>query len=62
MYILGGIAKSPPQVSGKKQRDTAAADAEMKAKQAQSENATKEAEEIGPADILAQEDDEDVIF
>lgn len=57
------------QVAGKKQRDNAIADAEMKARR--EALAEKEAAEKGdapkeddstPADILAADDDEDVIF
>ncbi|KAI1848185.1 hypothetical protein JX265_011769 [Neoarthrinium moseri] len=54
------------KVAGKKQRDTAAADAEMKAKkEAQAkdgqENVAPEGDN-GPSDILATGEDEDVIF
>jgi V-type H+-transporting ATPase subunit D len=52
------------KVAGKKQRDTAAADAEMKAKkqaQRDQENVTPE-EDDAPADILASTEDDDVIF
>ena len=52
------------KVANKKQRDNAAQDAEMKARQA--EHADKENAEpdnqSGPADILAAEGEEDVIF
>lgn len=52
------------KVANKKQRDNAAADAEMKAKRealaAKEEVETNAAS--GPADILGAEDDEDVIF
>lgn len=34
----------------------------MKAKQAQAEDDRKTPDEVGPVDMLAQEDDEDVIF
>ncbi|EGR52115.1 uncharacterized protein TRIREDRAFT_2476 [Trichoderma reesei QM6a] len=52
------------KVANKKQRDTAAADAEMKAKrEAAEQNETDaKAQDSGPADILAGEDDDDVIF
>lgn len=53
------------KVAGKKQRDVAAADAEMKAKrlaQANQENVRPDDEDHGPADILAASEDEDVIF
>jgi V-type H+-transporting ATPase subunit D len=53
------------QVANKKQRDTAAADAEMKAKrEAQAATAGDQArdEDSGPTDILAAEDEEDIIF
>ncbi|TFA97513.1 hypothetical protein CCMA1212_010764 [Trichoderma ghanense] len=52
------------KVANKKQRDTAAADAEMKAKREAAEKNDTGAKEqdSGPADILAGEDDDDVIF
>ncbi|KEY66577.1 hypothetical protein S7711_01871 [Stachybotrys chartarum IBT 7711] len=53
------------KVANKKQRDTAAADAEMKAKrEAKKQQGSEEGpqEDDGAADILAAEDDEDVIF
>ncbi|KAL6892194.1 vacuolar ATP synthase subunit D [Trichoderma evansii] len=52
------------KVANKKQRDNAAADAEMKAKrEAAGNNDTGAAAgDSGPADILAAEDDDDVIF
>jgi V-type H+-transporting ATPase subunit D len=51
------------KVASKKQRDTAEADAEVQAKKDrlaawEEENGSKE----GPADILAAEEDEDIIF
>lgn len=55
------------KVAGKKQRDSATADAEMKAKKAEAaaksdqENIKPEADS-GPADILATGEDDDVIF
>ena len=52
-------------MSGKKQRDTAAADAEIRAKREQQKEAgggVNTAEDAGPTDILAQQEDEDVIF
>lgn len=52
------------KVAGKKQRDTAVADAEMKAKkeaQKEQENVKPE-EDTGPSDILAETEDDDVIF
>nr|XP_036583332.1 V-type proton ATPase subunit D 1 [Colletotrichum truncatum]KAF6792308.1 V-type proton ATPase subunit D 1 [Colletotrichum truncatum] len=49
------------KVANKKQRDTAAADAEIKAKKAaKAEQANNES--AGPTDMLAAEDDNDVIF
>lgn len=48
------------KVAGKKQRDTAAADAEMKAKKLAAENVQPDDE--APADILQSAEDEDVIF
>ena len=52
------------QVSNKKQRDTAAADAEMeKKRKAQSDKENEAAPElIENSDILGDEDDKDVIF
>ncbi|TQS33667.1 hypothetical protein Golomagni_05980 [Golovinomyces magnicellulatus] len=60
------------KVANKKQRDTAAADAEMKARreaQAAAEAAAgddakpgQQNQDSGPSDLLAAEDDEDVIF
>ncbi|EAA33469.3 vacuolar ATP synthase subunit D [Neurospora tetrasperma FGSC 2508] len=58
------------KVAAKKQRDNAETDAQMKAKKAEqqrlaladSENAEGEQTENTPADILAAEEDEDVIF
>ena len=54
------------QVANKKQRDTAAADAEMKARreaqaQTQEDDISREAES-GTTDILAADDDDDIIF
>jgi V-type H+-transporting ATPase subunit D len=51
------------QVANKKQRDTAAADAEMKAKREQSkvEQGGNDGEGA-PTDLLAADDDDDVIF
>ena len=46
------------KVAGKKQRDTAAADAEMKAKK----DAAASGEGEAPADILASAEDDDIIF
>ncbi|GKT69786.1 V-type D subunit ATP synthase [Colletotrichum tofieldiae] len=48
------------KVANKKQRDTAAADAEIKAKKAA--NAAEERGDSGPNDLLAAEEDNDVIF
>ncbi|GAB1319030.1 H(+)-transporting V1 sector ATPase subunit D [Madurella fahalii] len=55
------------KVANKKQRDTAALDAELKKKRedreaAGQENQTPGAEESGPADLIAAEEDQDVIF
>lgn len=52
-------------MAGKKQRDTAAADAEMKAKKeakAEAEGGEKKDPASGPSDLLADEEDNDVIF
>lgn len=48
------------KVSGKKQRDNAAADAEMAAKRASSDK--ENAGQDGPSDILGNPEDDDVIF
>ncbi|KAL6860561.1 H(+)-transporting V1 sector ATPase subunit D [Amphichorda felina] len=66
----GGIYRvdtNNKKVANKKQRDTAAADAEMKAKrEAQAEknvpNQEKVQDATGPTDLLAAEEDDDVIF
>ncbi|KAF5127953.1 V-type proton ATPase subunit D [Metarhizium anisopliae] len=54
------------KVANKKQRDTAAADAEMKAKRQASSSREVgdkiESDATGPTDILAGEDEDDVIF
>ncbi|KAK4060270.1 hypothetical protein Trihar35433_10134 [Trichoderma harzianum] len=52
------------KVANKKQRDNAAADAEMKARREAMEKNESDAskQDSGPADILAAEDDDDVIF
>ena len=51
------------KVANKKQRDTAAEDEEMKARKlAQAEKANAGPDEDGPGDLLADEDDQDVIF
>jgi V-type H+-transporting ATPase subunit D len=62
-----GIA-DPVQVANKKQRDNAAADAERKQRKEElaargEENEAPEPEQAaGPTDLLAAEEDEDVIF
>ncbi|KAM6514800.1 H(+)-transporting V1 sector ATPase subunit D, variant 2 [Fusarium solani] len=60
------LKKASLLVANKKQRDTAAADAEMKARRAAQAAAQDgeqpQKEESAPADILGAEDDEDVIF
>ena len=59
---------TPRQVANKKQRDNAAADAELKqrkeeqASREQGNQGSKASDDAGPADILAAEEDEDVIF
>jgi V-type H+-transporting ATPase subunit D len=54
------------QVANKKQRDTAAADAEMKAKRAAKEgkdaSGADNDDDKGPTDLLGADEDEDVIF
>ncbi len=53
------------KVAGKKQRDTAAADAEMKAKKeakALADQENPQPDDSAPTDILATGEDEDVIF
>ena len=58
------IAEAVDQVSNKKKRDIAAADAEAKAKQErlQQEDEPETVDESAPADILSQQEDKDVIF
>ena len=51
-----------PKVANKKQRDTAAADAEMKARREAQGGQGKGNQKDTPSDLLAAEDDEDVIF
>jgi V-type H+-transporting ATPase subunit D len=59
---------TPEQVANKKQRDTAAQDAEMKkmrealAAQGDENRAPEPEEDDEPKDMLAAEEDEDVIF
>jgi V-type H+-transporting ATPase subunit D len=52
------------QVANKKQRDTAAADAEMAANQEAAKKAGTKTEDLSPegADILGEQEDADVIF
>ncbi|KAF4971162.1 hypothetical protein FSARC_1884 [Fusarium sarcochroum] len=54
------------KVANKKQRDTAAADAEMKARReaeaAAQSGQTSQKDDAAPTDVLGAEDDEDVIF
>lgn len=51
------------KVANKKQRDTAAQDAEMKAKkEAQAGKENRDDDNSGPSDMLAAGDEEDVIF
>ena len=51
------------KVANKKQRDVAAADAEMKAKkQAEEKSEQQGNDNNGPADLLADNEDDDVIF
>lgn len=50
------------KVAGKKQRDVAAADAEMKAKKTAAATKSNEADDSTPADILTTGEDDDVIF
>jgi V-type H+-transporting ATPase subunit D len=50
------------KVANKKQRDVAAADAEMKAKKRADEKAEQQGNDDGPADLLADNEDDDVIF
>ena len=61
------VCTDPPQVANKKQRDNVAADAERKQRSEDLDLAAREAENeapeaAGPADLLAAEEDEDVIF
>ena len=51
------------KVANKKQRDVAAADAELKAKKKADEKAERQGNDNdGPADLLADNEDDDVIF
>ncbi|KAG5300879.1 vacuolar ATP synthase subunit D [Histoplasma ohiense] len=54
------------KVSNKKQRDTAAADAEMKAKREAAEKAeianSQSTDTTAPADLLGEQEDQDIIF
>lgn len=51
------------KVANKKQRDVAAADAELKAKKQADEKAERQGNDNdGPADLLADNEDDDVIF
>lgn len=51
------------KVANKKQRDVAAADAELKAKKKADEKAERQGDDNdGPADLLADNEDDDVIF
>ena len=53
------------KVSGKKQRDQAAADEEIKRsreQQAGKKNANESGEEAEPTDVLGEHEDDDVIF
>lgn len=51
------------KVANKKQRDVAAADAELKAKKRADEKAEQQGNDNGgPADLLADNEDDDVIF
>lgn len=50
------------KVANKKQRDTAAQDAEMKAKKEAQGGKENRGDSSGPSDMLAAEEEEDVIF
>lgn len=50
------------KVANKKQRDTAAQDAEMKAKREAQGNKANKNDDSGPSDMLAAGDEDDVIF
>lgn len=50
------------KVANKKQRDTAALDAEMKARREANAGKEKNSDDSGPSDLLAAEEEEDVIF
>lgn len=50
------------KVANKKQRDTAALDAEMKARREANAGKEKNGDDSGPSDLLAAEEEEDVIF
>jgi V-type H+-transporting ATPase subunit D len=56
---------TPEQVANKKQKDNAASDAEMKKRredQARDQENQAPDDNSGPSDLLAAEEDEDVIF
>lgn len=58
-----GKAKGCHQVQNKKQRDTAAQDAEMREKREKAAKAESDKEnDEGNADILGEQEDADVIF
>lgn len=50
------------KVSGKKQRDQAAADAEIKQKREAGKGKPQEETDAEPKDVLGEREDEDVIF
>lgn len=61
--MLATVPDLDQKVANKKQRDTAAADAEMKAKrEAKAGGKQDDNYDSGPTDMLATGDDEDVIF
>lgn len=64
MYWFLGASANCAKVANKKQRDTAAGDAEMAAKRAKAEAAANQesGEVTGHSDILGEQGDEDIIF
>lgn len=63
---IKGHISNQLQVANKKQRDTAAADAEMKARReaeaAAQSGQPSQKDDAPPADVLGADDDDDVIF
>lgn len=65
LKLFSGAFANGEKVANKKQRDTAAGDAEMAAKREKADAAAKleeSGEAVGHSDILGEQGDEDVIF